>query len=839
MPKWIQIVIYPAPGNPETITFPEWLRQRRRLLDLTQQALADQVGCARITLRRIESGALKPSRQLALILVEKLGIPAAEREAWGQFARNLSDFPGKTGPALTPPQRSTNLPAAQSSFIGRTKEQVKVTSLIVRHRLVTLTGPGGVGKTRLSIKVGEQVLSEYGDGVWLVELAALNEPALLPQTVMALFGIVAQSNISHIEALTNFLRTKTALLILDNCEHLIDACARLADTLLQNCPNLKILATSREPLGITGEAIYPVPPLGLPDLAQLLENFREYETVRLFEERAQLASTDFSLTLENASPVAQICHRLDGIPLAIELAAGHVSMFSPEQIATRLNESFNLLTGGSRTALPRQRTIRASIEWSWKLLSDSERILLRRLAVFAGGWILESAETVCNADVTGAYQVSETMSQLVAKSLVAVRQARPEFDRRELHREPRYHLLETIREFALEQLREANEESGIRDNHLDFFMKLAEDAEPKLKTSEQLAWLDRLETERGNLRAALGWALMAGKVDQQARLASALARFWVIRGPMMEGQQWLDAILAHNETLSSGVRAKTYWAAGYLAFSQGRYTAAQPLLEYGLYLAREINDQRLIAESLRILSGTIRNLGDPVTARAYVSESLSIFQELSERWGIGWSLCYLALAISSEGDGSTAFRLLKESLKLFRQLGENRSIAWSLIELADIAYAQQDYVQAEVFSRESLALFDELGDHRGVDRTLRLQGNAARGLQQLELASSLFVQSLNLNYEQGDQEGIALCLLEMAELAGVQANFVRAGHLIGWVDAMREQIADPRWPVEQAVVDREIAGIITNIGALAFQAVYDRGKSMTLDEVVACALDDP
>ena len=812
---------------PDEISFGTWLRQRRRILDLTQQALADQVGCARITLRRIEADALKPSKELAIILLEKLGVPELERPQWILFARGLSSIPTQPADSSTS-QPLTNLPASLTTFIGREKEQVEIIKHIRKYRLVTLTGPGGVGKTRLSIKVGEQALGEYANGVWLVELASTSDPMLLPQSVMALFDIAAQPNTFPTEILINFLRAKTSLLVLDNCEHLLDACARLADTLLKNCPNLKILATSREALGITGEATYPVPSLGLPNLEQLFENFRGYESVRLFEERAQLAKTDFSLTMENASSVAQICHRLDGIPLAIELAAAYVNMFSVEQLAARLNESFNLLTGGSRTALPRQQTICASIEWSWNLLSDSERILLRNLSVFAGDWALGAAESVCSSNDIESDQILNLMTELVSKSLVVANQ--------DTGHDTRYHLLEIVRQYTYEKIKEAKEESAIRNRHLDFFVTFAEDVEPRLKGAQLSVWLNRLETDRDNLRAALDWALSTGDLEKQARLASALARFWVIRGPMMEGRRWLESVFSHSEDLPPSIRGRTYLATGLLAFNQGEYMAALPLLEHSLSLARELNDGQLIAESLRMLGITIHNLGDSVKSRELLTEGLTIFRKLGEQWGVGWSLLYLALVAKNEGDLPSAYTLLDESLKVFRQLDEKRSIAWSLIQLATIAYKQQDYMKTEVFSRESLALFDELGDKRGIDQTLRLQGNTARKQDELERASSLFAQSLNLNHQQGDQEGIELCLVAIAELAYVQNNFVRAAQLIGWTDALREKFSGDRLSTEQDDVDLNIAAIIKKIGNAAYEEAYNAGRTMTMDEAVTYAL---
>src|SRR5215207_5587418 len=499
----------------EEISFGEWLRQRRRMLDLTQQALADQAGCARITLRRIESGARKPSKELAHILLNKLGIPEIEHPQWVLFARSVSGLPEKSSNSFSN-KPLTNLPAPLTTFIGRVKEQAEITKLITKNRLVTLVGAGGIGKTSLSLQVGQKLLNDYPDGVWMVMLDSLTDPALVPQSVAFVFDIRGISESPILDRLTFALRTKSALLILDNCEHLLEACAQLITTLLTNCPSLKIITSSRESLGVAGEALYHVPSLALPDEQKLLETFREYESVLLFEERAQLVQMNFALTSENALYIAQICRCLDGIPLAIELAAAHAHILSTEQIATRLSENFNVLTSGGRMPLPRHQTLRASMDWSWNLLSASERILLRRLSVFAGGWTLEAAEAVCSAQGIESGLILDLLSHLVNKSLVVVE-----------HRgeERRYRLLETIRQYAREKLFEVGGSENIRDKHLAYFVKLVEQAEHELYRANQLFWLNKLDVEIDNLRMALEWALIAN-VRAGLRITTMLEQFW-------------------------------------------------------------------------------------------------------------------------------------------------------------------------------------------------------------------------------------------------------------------------------------------------------------------------
>ncbi|HEU4772844.1 MAG TPA: helix-turn-helix domain-containing protein, partial [Candidatus Udaeobacter sp.] len=517
-------------------TFGDLLKYLRRREELTQRELAIQVGYSDTQISRLEQNQRVPDAAT----LTSLFVPALHLEREAEWVARLLELAKQARLVELPEIESTensrpknNLPASLTTFIGREKEQAEIIQLIGAHRLVTLTGSGGVGKTRTSLKVGGQILDDYVNGVWFIELAPLSDPALLPQTVASVFGIITRADIAHTQLIVNFLRTKTALLILDNCEHLLDACAALTDTLLKNCPRLKILATSREALGILGEIQYHLPSLGLPDIQQTLEQFRDYESVRLFEERAQLAQPDFKLTMENAASVAQICSRLDGMPLAIELAAARVNIFSTAQIAARLDDRFNLLTGGSRTALPRQQTIRASIDWSWNLISESERALLRRLTVFAGGWTLEAAESVCGAAGIESQQVSELMSQLVAKSLV-VATRRPA-------RERRFHLHETIRQYAHEKLIEADEQENIRSQHLKYFLNLSERAAPEFHGPQQMEWYDRLIDERSNFRVALEHA-SASDLEAGLYLSAGLLEHWYSFG-VREGLSWTTKLI--------------------------------------------------------------------------------------------------------------------------------------------------------------------------------------------------------------------------------------------------------------------------------------------------------
>ncbi|HND50262.1 MAG TPA: helix-turn-helix domain-containing protein, partial [Anaerolineales bacterium] len=397
----------------DELTFGGWLRKRRRELDLTQQTLAERAGCTRITLRRVEAGTLKPSEHLAETLLKLLGIPSQERKAWVQFARGIADHPTFAQFLLR-----TNLPSLLTSFVGRKKEISEVKDALFNHRLVTLTGSGGIGKSRLSLQVAADLLTDFLDGVWFIELASLSDPNLLPQTIQNILGLIEQKNTSPLQTLQEYLKEKKILLVLDNCEHLVEACATVAHTLLSHTTSLKILASSREALGVQGEFAWRVPSLSVPDTDKGVEadQLSRYEAVKLFIERARLIDPQFVLDETNASFVARICSRLDGIPLAIELAAARLKTLTVEQIHARLDDRFSLLTNGARTLPSRHQTLRAAIEWSYTSLSENEKTLFRRLAVFTGGWSLETAETICSGNGIKQEDVLDLITSLLQKS---------------------------------------------------------------------------------------------------------------------------------------------------------------------------------------------------------------------------------------------------------------------------------------------------------------------------------------------------------------------------------------------------------------------------------------
>ena len=554
-----------------------------------------------------------------------------------------------------PPLRSlqafaNNLPLQVSSFVGRAQEMAKIQELLGQHRLVTLTGAGGTGKTRLALQAAAERLEEYGDGVWFADLAPLSDAALVVGTLAGVIGVSEEADRPLLETLTEVLRSQKTLLVLDNCEHVVGACAALAQSLLQSCPGVRVLATSREALNIAGERAWRVPALSVPDPQRLPVSEKdlgavlmEYDSVRLFVERARAQRGEFVLGRGNATAVAQICRRLDGIPLALELAAARVRSLSVEQINERLDDRFRLLTGGSRTALPRQQTLRALIDWSYDLLDARGKTLLARLSVFAGGWSLEAAESVCAADGAEDWEVLDLLSGLVNKSLVV-------YDEEE---GSRYRLLETVRQYASEILGASEAAANSRARHRDYFLSLAEEAEPLLNGPEQASWLSRLEREHDNLRAALSWCEAeawpeqgseseGGGTDSAAawlRLCVALGRFWEVRGHYGEGRLWLKRVLQRTEGRPISVmRARALNWAGTLAWRQGGFGTARALFEESLSGFRQIGDKKGAANALNNLGNVVHHQGDYDAARAFFEESLSLHRQIEDRRGSGIAL---------------------------------------------------------------------------------------------------------------------------------------------------------------------------------------------------------
>ena len=687
-----------------------------------------------------------------------------------------------------------NLPAQPTSYIGREREQAEVASLLQKTRLLTLTGSGGCGKTRLALQAAEQALRQYRDGVWLVELAPLTDPDLVAQSAAGVLGISEVSGQPLLTTLVNALRTKQILLLLDNCEHLLGASASLVDALIRGCPSLRIMASSREPLAISGEQTFRVPSLALPspDVRPTPDILLQYEGVRLFVERANACSPDFRLTGENAAAVAAVCRRLDGIPLAIELAAARTRSLSVDEISQKLDDRFRLLTGGSRSALPRQQTLRSLIDWSYSLLTEPERTLLCRLSVFAGGWTLEAAEKVASdGDRIEDWEILDLLTALADRSLlVAEHQGR----------ETRYRLLETVRQYAHDRLEEAGTAAGIRTAHRDYYLALAEEAEPHFTKPEQGDWLARLDIEHDNLRAALSWCLQdPDGVVQGLRLAGALWRFWHTLGYISEGREQLARALARSTSeMRTLARAKALNGCALLTWCGGEYEAARTLFEQSTSIAREREDSTTIAASLLGLGIVLLDLPELAGAGAIFEETRAICREIGDDWGLALSLNNLGLLASAASDTERARRLHEESLGIRRAMQDRWAISMSLNNLGSLAAEEGDY-------------------------------DVARALQS---------ESLTIRREIGDRAGIAYSLEAFGALAAHKGQLDRAARILGAAEAIRETIGAALPPGSRAAYDRvlEVLGRASN--GREYEEQWQRGRAMSLEEAIEFALDD-
>jgi predicted ATPase/class 3 adenylate cyclase len=656
-----------------------------------------------------------------------------------------------------------NLPRQLTTFIGREREIAEVKRLLAEAHLLTVTGTGGNGKTRLSLEVAAGLLDEYPGGVWLLELASVADPVLVPQILATTVGVREEAGRPLLSTLVDHLRPKRALLLFDNCEHLIDACARLADALLHACPQVKIMASSRELLGLTGEVAFRIPALSMPNPQRVpsLERIMEYEAIRLFVDRAAAVKPGFMLTEDNVAAVAQICQRLDGIPLAIELAAARVRSLSVHQISAHLDERFRLLTGGSRTALARHQTLRGLIDWSYSLLSDAERTVLRRLSVFVGGWTLAAGEAVGAGHGVDRDQMVELLARLVDKSLVLMDEEGPD---------GRYRLLETIRQYGLDKLAETTEAEVVRDRHRDFYVAFAEDAEGQLRGREQVAGLKRLEFDHDNLRTALRWSLDRGETEVALRLGSALWLFWDTHGYVREGREWVDDLLTRADALPASAitpdiqraRAKLLDGAGRLRARWSEYAKACELDAQAIAVWRELGDQRGMAEALNNIGVGMRYLGDRARSQAAVEESLALFRGVSDKRGIAHALNNLAELARIDGDLTRARALFEESVPLFEAVEDGRGLSYALDNLGGILTAQGDYTRAETLYGRSLQLAEELGDKHAIATALRSLGGVAHHRHDYVRARGLYEDSVTRFREMNDGVCLAKSLTGFA-----------------------------------------------------------------------------
>jgi predicted ATPase/DNA-binding XRE family transcriptional regulator len=781
---------------------------RRRPYPATLRRLADALGLtdaartaflAAVPPRR--SGKERPAE--SMVASGSPG-PAADAGPAGSSAPDAADGPG--GAALPD---LPDLPTPLTSLLGRDDDVARVSALLREGvRLLTLTGPGGVGKTRLSLHVAAETRAFFANGAAFVPLAPLADAGLVLPTVAQTLGLRETSGRSLDEALRRALRTRRLLLVLDNCEHVLEGASRVA-ALLETCPQLAVLATSRAPLRVRGEHEYPVAPLALPPVERMvaLDEAARSPAVRLFVERARAASPAFALAAENAPAVAAICGRLDGLPLALELAAPRIKLLPPAALLARLHRALPLLTGGGRDLPTRQQTLRAALDWSHGLLDAEERTLFCRLAVFAGGCTLAAAAAVCAVRGTiggGDEDLLEELGSLVEQSLL-----RPEAGPED---EPRFGMLETIREYAGAQLEAGGEAEEIRHRHATYYLSWAEAAAPELTGPEQVVWLERLERDRDNLRAALAWARERGEAETGLRLAAALWRYWAARGYLREGRAWLEGLLAlarGSEDAGGGaggtvraaaagaLRARALFAAGWLARLQGDGAAAQTWLEQAAALGRAAGEPRTAAGALNALGLTAQHEGDLERAAARLEESLALMQEVGDRRGIAVALGNLGAVALYQGDLERAAASTEEALAFFRQAGDRDSSAVCLRNMGKVARRQGEAARAEALQREALALFRELGD-------------PLRSAEGLEL---------------------------LAGTAGATGQWERAARLLGAAAALRAPLDAPPLAQDRADVEQAVAPARAALGEDAWAAAFAFGQALSLEEAIAYALE--
>jgi predicted ATPase/class 3 adenylate cyclase len=699
-------------------------------------------------------------------------------------------------PVEFPPLRTleayrNNLPLQPTIFIGREQEVEEVRGRLLRPevRLLTLTGPAGTGKTRLALQVAAEVLEEFEDGVFFVALAAVGDPGLVASTIAGTLGVVEVGDKPLLESLKDHLRERRMLLVLDNFEQVMEA-SPLLDELMGMAPGLRFLATSRAPLRLYGERSFPVPPLSVPDPRRLpdVKALSQYEAVRLFIERAQDAKPDFNVTSENAPAVAEICVRLDGLPLAIELAAARIRLLPPRAMLAKLSSRLKLLTGGARNLPERQRTLRGAIEWSHELLTPEERTLFARLSVFAGGRTLEAIETIC--DPEGDLDVLEGLESLLEKSLLRQEEAPGG--------EPRFVMLETIHEYAREKLEESGEAQELRRLHAEYFLAMAEEAEPHMTGPEQVVWLDRLEAEHDNLRAALSWSLESGNIELGLKLASATNHYWIYRGHLSEAARWLEQALERTEEVPEAVRAKALRSAGGLAIFLGSHEQTDTFLQ----------------------------------------EAAALYRKLGDDWGVARVVNSLGNSAADRGHWQRAEALYREALELGRNLKYEDAITDSLINLGWAALCQENYDQATVDSREALGLAQDNKDKGSVAAASLNLGWAELGKGDRAQAGALFRESLSHLRELNDPVNIAECLEGFAGVAGAQGDGQRTARLYAFAESLRESLGTPLLPGDRPRYERHLSLARSLLDEVSWKQAWKEGRAMKFDEAITYALEE-
>jgi predicted ATPase/DNA-binding winged helix-turn-helix (wHTH) protein len=731
--------------------------------------------------------------------------------------------------------RASNLPVSRTGFVGREKEAAAARELLLRPgvRLMTVTGPGGIGKTRLAVEVASALCEKFPDGIHFVPLSPLSDPSLIAAVIAQALGIRGTGGQSPLETLKESLRDSLGapmLLLLDNFEHLLQAAPTVAE-LLAVGPNLKILVTSRAALHLYGEHEFPVPPLGLPDplCVPPVEDLSQFPAVALFVQRAVAAKPDFELNRENATAVAEICGRLDGLPLAIELAAARVKVLSPASLLARLASRLQLLTGGARDLPERQQTLRAAMDWSYDLLNPAEQKLFRRLSVFVGGCNLEGVEAVCDTKGDLDLDLLDGMASMVDNSLVL--QAPPPSG------EARFVMLETIREYALEKLEVSGEEAETKRAHAAYCLVLAEETPAEQTGTQSAGQMEHFVAEHGNFRAALEWLTDTGDAEWGLRLGAALFRFWETREYLTEGRARLGKLLnLPRATAPTKFRARALFAAGVLAGAQGDYAAADELVGESLDIARQLDDGQGVAVSLNALAVLAQDRGDITVAHALFEESLEVWRELGDSKDVARALSNLANVATLQGDHARASCLYEECLAIFQGLGDRTGVAWSLNSQGDVARDRGDAIAARELYGQGLAIFRELGDRWGIAGTLADLGGMAREERDFSAAHSLYRESLKIFQELQHKRGIARLLECFACAAAAQSHSERALRLAGAAAALRQNIGAPLTPAEKAKLDGHLKCARPGLSETSSTAAWLEGWELPAERAIEEAL---
>jgi predicted ATPase/class 3 adenylate cyclase len=753
------------------------------------------------------------------------------------FQLTAPDLPSEFPPLKTLETHTNNLPLQATPLIGREREVEAVCGLLrsPETRLLTLLGTGGTGKTRVGLQVAAELVDDFEDGVFFVPIAAITDPTLVAPTIARVLGLSEGGAQPPEELLEGYLRDRQMLLLLDNLEQVLEA-APVVDRLLSTAAGLKILATSRTPLGLYGEYEFPIPPLSLPDPESLppLENLTSYEAVRLFLERARAVKPDFALTEENAPVVVEICARLDGLPLAIELAAARIKLLAPRVLLERLGKPLKILTGGARNLPERQRTLRNAIEWSYGLLDDGEKMLFGRLGVFSSGATLEAMEAVCDAEEDLPTDVFEGASSLLDKGLLRQEEG--------AGGEPRFVMLETIHEFANAKLEGSGEAEAVRRAHAEYFLALAEEAEPMLWGAEDAAWLDRLEREHDNMRAALSWAIEHEEGELALRVGGALWRFWYMEGYHGEGRRWLEAALGKEwGAAAAEARARALEGVGWLASGQGDLDRAQAAAKEGLKLSTDAGLGDVVAADLQNVLGeaVARQRGDYEWAEELLTESLALHRKAGDIRGVAWSLANLANVSSARGNYEQAKKLYEEGLALSRELNGAELLGAYLINLGYESLLEGEPERATALNEEAAELYRKRGLRDGLQYALDNLGWATLLRGNYELAETLHKQSLTVSQDLGDKLIASESLEGLACTAGAQGKAERSAILFGAAEGLREAEGYKQAPRDHSLREPYLTAARSLVDEAAWSAAREKGRSMAFEDAVVYALGKP